>query len=466
MPRRALLLAVAVATAAAAVPHEAPAQEGEGGVTAFVGVNVLPMDRERVLEDHTVIVRDGVIRVVTPSHRAAVPGDARVIDGNGLYLMPSLGDMYARLPGAGAAEDFTGDLLFLFLANNVTVVRGMEGELAHLRLKRSIREGSVQGPTLYVAAPSFDSATASDPDTIVARLRAHRRTGYDFQEIRGHVPLVSWDSMTEAAHSSGYTFGGLIPDSVGIRHALSTGISTIDHMDGYLPEIVPPEIKARWLEGTISLREVLTAAEGRRMRAMAAHTRAADTWVVPTLHLWENRYLPLDVDSLLALPEMAYVPSYLKDGWVRETERQAVVPEETARLMVDVRRRLLRAITVAGVGVVLSSGSPEMFHVPGFAVRHEMESMRAAGLTPYEVLVTATRNVAEYARRELREPGDFGRVFEGNRADLVLLRGNPLRDLDRLWDQAGVMVRGRWMSRDEIDAGLARLAEKYGDPGA
>jgi imidazolonepropionase-like amidohydrolase len=188
--------------------------------------------------------------------------------------------------------------------------------------------------------------------------------------------------------------------------------------------------------------------------------------VVPTLHLWENRYLPLNVDSLLALPEMAYVPSYLKDGWVRETERRAVVPEETARLMVDVRRRLLRAITVAGVGVVLSSGSPEMFHVPGFAVRHEMESMRAAGLTPYEVLVTATRNVAEYARRELRESGNFGRVFEGNRADLLLLRGNPLRDLDRLWDQAGVMVRGRWMSRDEIDAGLARLAEKYGEPGA
>jgi hypothetical protein len=447
-----------------ALPPSADAQTS--GTTAFRGVSVLPMDRERILEDHTVLVREGVIREVAPSHRVSLPEDARIIEGEGLFLLPALGDMLIRLPGREAPEGLVGDLLFLYLANNVTAARVLDGGLEHLRLKRRIQQGDVLGPTLYVAAPPFDSATAAHPDTLIARLMAHRSTGYEFQEIRGNIPRHSWDSMTEAAHSRGYTFGGRIPDSVGIRHALSTGISVIDHLNGYLPEVVPPEVKARMEdeEDPLPLRQVLTAVEGRRMRAMAAHTRAADTWVVPTLRLWENRYRPLAPDSLLALPEMAYVPEAMKEEWVGEKARGPSVDEETARLLTDARRQLVRAITMAGVGVLLGSDSPSLFNVPGFALRHEMESTRAAGLTPYEVLVLATRNVAEYARRELLEAGNFGRVEVGNRADLVLLRGNPFRDLDHLWDQEGVMVRGRWMSREEIDAGLARLAEKYGAP--
>ena len=88
--------------------------------------------------------------------------------------------------------------------------------------------------------------------------------------------------------------------------------------------------------------------------------------------------------------------------------------------------------------------------------------MEAAGLTPYEVLVTGTRNAARYAQRELLEQGNFGTVTRGNRADLILLRGNPFESLDRLWDQEGVMVRGRWISREEIDGRLARIAERNG----
>ena len=88
--------------------------------------------------------------------------------------------------------------------------------------------------------------------------------------------------------------------------------------------------------------------------------------------------------------------------------------------------------------------------------------MGGAGLTPYEILVTGTRNVAEYARRELLEDSDFGTVAEGNQADLILLRGNPLEDLEALWDQEGIMVRGRWIPRTEIDERLADMRTRIG----
>ena len=136
---------------------------------------------------------------------------------------------------------------------------------------------------------------------------------------------------------------------------------------------------------------------------------------------------------------------------------------EGGELLVDTRRRLVRSLMMAGVGVLMGSGSPSPFTVPGFGLRRELRSMAAAGLTPYEVLVTGTRNVAEYARGELLEPGNFGTIAEGNRADLLLLRGNPLEDLENLWDQEGVMIRGRWIPRSEIDEGLSRIAAEHGD---
>ncbi len=438
---------------------------------AFTHVNLLRMDRERILEDHTVVVRDGVIQAWGPSERVEVPGTASVIDGKGLFLMPALGDMYVHLPGAGATGQEVEDFLFLCLANNVTVVRGMHGVPAHLQMKRRVATGALTGPTIYVGSPTLEGSSLTDSATAVPtainRMLAYRSAGYDFLQTGRSIPPIPWDSLAEEAHSRGYTFGGLIPDSVGLRYALGTGISTVDHLDGYLEWIVPEDLRHRMDEGErVPLRTLLEAAEGRRMRAMAAHTRSSDTWVVPTLHLWETTYRPLDVDSLLALPRMAYVPSSTREYWRRQKEAAPTLDPETAELLVEVRRQLVRAITMSGAGVLAGSGAPRLFNVPGFALRDELASLEAANLTPYEVLVIATRSVAAYAARELRERGNFGIVAEGNRADLILLRANPFRELEALWDQEGVMVRGHWLSRETIEEGLAEIAERHGEDGS
>lgn len=430
---------------------------------AFVNTNVLVMDRERVLPEHTVLIRSGIIQEVAPSHRVIVPEGATVIDGRDLYLMPGLADMHIVLPGPGDPDVPVEDFLFLFLANNVTVIRDATGMPNHLSLKRQVRDGQILGPTLYVGSPPLTASNSRDPDSTIALMMANRSMGYDFQVIHDGVPLSVWDSLSEEAHSSGYTFGGLIPDSVGLRHALSTGISYVDHMDGYLPEVVSDRVRTRLEAGAnVPLREMLESVSGRKMRAMAAHTRSSDTWVIPTLHLWETLYRPLDVDSLLALDEMRYVPMSLRRAWASQKRGGSAEDPETAELLVDVRHRIFRALVLSGAGVLMGTYSPQLFNVPGFSLRHEMESMEAAGLTPYEVLVTGTRNVAEYAQRELLEQGNFGTIARGNRADLILLRGNPFESLDHVWEQEGVMVRGRWISREEIEGRLARIAERNG----
>lgn len=433
----------------------------QSNVVVFQHVNLLAMDRERVMEDHTVLIEGGTIREVAPSHRVAVPEGATVFDGQGLFLMPGLADMFVRLPDSRASDEEVEDFMFLLLANNITTVRGGMGNPHHLTLKRRVRTGQLLGPTMFVASPTFDERNTQDPDSTVALMLAHRSTGYDFQKTGRGIPLVSWDSLAEEAHSRGYTFGGLIPDSVGLRYALSSGISVVDHLDGYLQEVVSDPLEARLGEGEeIPLRVLLESVVGRKMRAMAAHTRSSDTWVVPTLHAWENLYSPVEADSFLNLPEMRYTTVAATSGWIREKGRAPRVDPETAELLVEVRQKIFRALVMAGAGVLMGTDSPSLFHVPGFSLRHEIRSMEAAGLTPYEVLVTGTRNAAEFASRELREAGNFGIIAPGNRADLLLLRGNPFDDLEFLWDQEGVMVRGRWISREEIDGRLERIAEK------
>jgi imidazolonepropionase-like amidohydrolase len=91
--------------------------------------------------------------------------------------------------------------------------------------------------------------------------------------------------------------------------------------------------------------------------------------------------------------------------------------------------------------------------VPGFSIFREMEQMVAAGFTPYQVLETGTRNVAEY----FGAANEFGTVTQGKRADLILLDANPLTDVKNASRIAGVVVRGYWHDRADLDQKLAAL---------
>jgi imidazolonepropionase-like amidohydrolase len=106
---------------------------------------------------------------------------------------------------------------------------------------------------------------------------------------------------------------------------------------------------------------------------------------------------------------------------------------------------------------LLGSDAPQVFNVPGFSLLREAVAMQAAGLTPYEVLRTGTANPAAFFDAE----DEFGTVRAGLAADLVLVAGNPLEDTARLVRPEGVMVRGRWLDRAEIDTRLAEIAARY-----
>ena len=153
------------------------------------------------------------------------------------------------------------------------------------------------------------------------------------------------------------------------------------------------------------------------------------------------------------------MPRTVIDQWVRakrQQQTQRSFQPAAARRLVELRRKLLRSLHEAGAPIALGSDAPQFFNVPGFSIHHEMRMMAAAGLTPYDVLVTGTRNPARY----FNDPDANGTITPGQRADLILLKANPLADLANVQRRVGVMLRGHWLTEKDIQARLDKIAEQ------
>jgi len=408
---------------------------------AFVNVNVVPMDRDGVVPNQTVVVRDGRIVEVGPAARVRVSAGATVVDGAGKYLMPGLAEMHGHLPNPNAGPEITETVLFLYVANGVTLVRGMQGNTAHLDLKRRIAAGELLGPRLFVPGPQLSGNSVPTADSGRRLVEAQRAAGFDHVKIQEFLSREAYDTIVATAKRVGIAFAGHVPDAVGVPHALASGQKSIDHLDNYVETVGGP-----------------TSADDARIGQIVAATCAAGTWTVPTLALWEV-FLGTDDPAVLgARAELRYVPPQWRANWARQVGlmRQNAAPGPGAAT-IALRRRILKALQDAGCPIAFGTDSPQLFSVPGFSIHREMASMAAAGLTPQQILTAGTRNVARYFGAER----EFGTVAAGQRADLLLLDANPLAHVGNVARRAGVMVHGRWLPESEIQARLERLAEGY-----
>ena len=173
--------------------------------------------------------------------------------------------------------------------------------------------------------------------------------------------------------------------------------------------------------------------------------------------LWEVFNSTDTPETLAARPEMKYMPKTMVDQWAAAKQKMLASgdPKAGARLL-EVRKKILRALHNAGARIVFGTDSPQIFSVPGFSIHREAPIMVASGMKPYDVLRSLTRNVAEY----FGTLTDSGTVEASKRADLVLLEADPLKDVAALSRRAGVMVRGRWLAESEIQSRLQALAQK------
>lgn len=443
-PRRLACLTLFMAALVTFAAAQAPT------TIAFTNVTVVPLDRERTLADHTVVVRDGRIASITPSAAAKVPPDATRIDGRGKFLMPGMAEMHAHIPGGPAATD--ADMhrtLLLFAANGITTIRGMLGEPRHLPLRDAVAKGAVVGPTIFTSGVSFSANTAKAIEPAVKMVQEQKAAGYDLLKIHPGVPREVFDAVAAEANKLGIPFSGHVPAEVGLERALQAKFHSIDHMDGFFEYAVradaPVDHKAPGFFGA----NFAAHLDPARLAKAVADTKAAGVWIVPTQGLLEIFMSMTPPEELAKGPGVEYMPAPLVAAWTKGRQTFMAQPgfsKENNERFLEERRKLLEALHEAGVDLLLGSDAVQTFSVPGFSIFNEMDAMARSGLTPYDIYVSGSRNVARFFNRDK----EVGTLEVGKVADLVLVDADPLQRVENFARQTGTMLRGRWYPRAEL----------------
>lgn len=414
-------------------------------LVAFVNVNVVPMDTERVIANQTVIVKDGVITEIGPAAKLKIPASALRVDGRGKYLMPGLADMHVHL---NAAREDVLALLQLFIANGVTTVLNMRGTPDHLELRASVEKGQIFGPTIYTVGPYVNQPFVNTPDEVERAVVEQKRAGYDFIKMHGDLSREAYARLFTVARREGIRVIGHAPRNLGLEAMFEERQYAVVHAEEYI------------YDRNNTSRDF--AAIEPRIPELAEATAKAGIWVMPNLTAFKNIALQLnDLQKILDRPEMRFMPPGIRQGWGPATNpytrrfKKEQYPGIMARY--ELLEKLVRGFRAAGVRLLIGTDALNTAVVPGFSMHDELNDLVKAGLTPYEVLRAATANAAEF----LGTADRTGTVSVGKRADLLLVEGDPLKDVAAANRRAGVMLRGQWMAESDLRKMLDDLVASY-----
>jgi imidazolonepropionase-like amidohydrolase len=383
---------------ATSIVHHDPGPSDATKPLVITDVDVIPMSVDSVRRAMTVIVRDGRIAFVGPRAEASIPTDAVMIDGTGRYLMPALIDMHAHLLRADVPA---------YVKNGVATIRNMWGTTGLPSLIADIDRG-LQGPTIYSASPGVDGNPPQWPQTIVvmepesAATVVHTLAAarWRWLKVYTQLSLPVFDSVMAAARREGITPIGHVPAAVDVRHAIEEGMRSIEHFTGYDRAVSRTRRIGTW---------AWIDADETRFRELAVLTARAGVWNCPTFAIY----------TALARQQNSGAD-------------QAAIART--------RRAFLRELVRAGAPILAGSDAGIDVVAPGTSLHDELREFVAAELTPYQALRAATVDAARFLGR-----GDLGTIAVGSEGSLLLLRANPLRDINatRLID--GVVLRGAWI---------------------
>lgn len=388
--------------------------------TVFKDVNVITMCNDSILLGHSVLIEGNKIVDIGIFEEMEIPKAAQIIDGKGQYLIPGLCDMHVHL--------YDDDDRMLYVANGVTLIRNMSGDPYHLKVRKKINEKCLIGPEIYTTGPVIDglnphwplSLIISDKDEVFEALSKMKNDGYDAIKVYETLTKEVYDEIIRVAKKIEMPVVGHVPQSLDLKEVLFSGQKSIEHLKGYDRYFYDEQIIAETVKSGI--------------------------WNCPTLLCDKNcenlNYIKKNPPS-----EIKYVSPNQVYNWGNWN------PVNMGFVM---HMKLINTLTNNNANIVLGTDAGTLYVVAGFSLHEELSLRQDAGLTPYQILLSATRNCAKMLGYESR----LGTIEKAKDADLVLLKNNPLENIKNTKSIVGVMTKGSWYPKEELNSMLEMVAAK------
>jgi len=442
-------------------------------LTAITNTNVLSSDGQSMLPNRTVIVDDG--KIISVSNGADIPATAKIIDGQGKFVIPGLVDSHVHLHRS------PNDLL-LYVANGITHIRDLGGYSERLKLREEIEQGRI-GPRLFVSSPPINTKdflegagfeffsfhkTSQSVEQAEDMIKGFVEDGYDAIKTY-HLDMPSYRAVNKLAAELGKPTVGHFPLSMELSELKVTQQREVAHLEEIVRILIREygSINEKGSDGFYAHVEA-------RSHEIIDDLLAIDITVNSVLRYMENIHNQFsDLESALKMVPMEYanpalvegtdvVPGY-KVGWLPGYNQFEAVSEVSSeeykkydtywKAREKAHHILLAAMIKREVRIVAGSDSGGLVVVPGFGLHDELKSLNLGGMSPAQTLATATKNPADLMN------SNAGSVEVGRRADLLILEKNPLLDIDNAKAIDTVILNGRVLGRDQLDAMLAVVKE-------
>lgn len=451
---------------------------------ALAHVTVIDATGKPALPDQTIVVVGDRIQTVGNSSETKIPKNAKVIDAGGKYMIPGLWDMHVHFRGGQGLIPDNEAWLSIFLANGITGIREMGGDIVEtvFKWRAEIAAGTRLGPRIFTAGPKLDgpkpvwpgSIPIADPASARSAVDKAKAIGSDFIKIYSvDFPPNVFAALMDEARNQGLTVGGHLPlMTLTTRDAIRGGVRFIEHAQYYVlggcsrsEKQIDDEFVARF--GSKSPMGFTEAAyryaetfDERWAEELAGELLEHNVWVTPTLAVLRQ------AESMGRVnydehPQRKYVFAGIWRTWdLKEGRRHPMTDDQLKQQQVVDQKvsALVRLLQSRSVGLLAGSdsGASNNFTFPGWTLHKELELLVENGLSPMQALQAATANPARF----LGELGNNGTVEAGKIANLVLLNANPLDDIRNTRQIDSVMLGGKLLARVDLENLLQDVARK------
>ncbi len=432
---------------------------------AFTHVNVIPMNKEIVLKDYTVIVKNDKITKMGSSSLVMIPKGTTIINAKGKYIIPGLSDMHVHLEGEawnlmfpeGSKHIFNdsvfADILFLYLANGVTTIEILSALPDHVALRNKINTGEIQGPRMILSRmidgpdkawpPPISTWVKNSTEAKKAVKEAHSM-GYDRMKVYSFLSKDSYDAVLSTAKELNMGVDGHVPMSLSVEYVLQSGQNSIVHSEEIL----------KFAGGDFSKDKI---------KNYAKSIAESNTWITPTL-ITSNKLISLfnNSEKVMKCSESKYSHPMAKGIWsFIYNKLYKPISENTRKSISNGYDNFQKYFTYefhkAGGKILTGTDALLPGIVHGFSLHDELKELVDVGISPFETLKASTTNSHEF----LGEIDKEGTIETGKKANLVLLDANPLDDISNTKKIYGVMSQNKWISKKEIETRLKEISKLY-----